>query len=64
MSEMAIGKKTEGSGRKALDPYGESKPHPIRMTAEHRRRLAKLGGAIWVRGMIDYCYEALPEDKK
>jgi hypothetical protein len=57
-------KKVPGSGRKPLDPYAGSAPYPIRMTEEHRRRLAKLGGPTWVRAMIDYCYEALSEAKK
>lgn len=46
-----------GQGRKPLDPLGgESKMVTLRMTQEQARRLRELGGADWVRRMVDHVY--------
>lgn len=42
-----------GQGRKPLSPFEKSVVMPIRMTESQRNKLKKLGGAKWVRAMID-----------
>ena len=50
--------KPVNSGRKPLDKYAPSVITHIRLTELQRLKLAKLGGAEWVRRMIDYAYES------
>jgi hypothetical protein len=42
-----------GQGRKPIKAGSETVTVSLRMTAEQRDKLAKLGGAIWVRERID-----------
>lgn len=51
----------EGAGRKPLDPEGATVPVTIRMTGDQRDKLARLGGAKWVRERIDRAKEP-PKD--
>jgi hypothetical protein len=47
----------EGSGRKSLQPGAETLAVPIRMTAEQKAKLKRLGGPPWVRSKIDKAKE-------
>lgn len=49
-------------GRPALQEGAETVPVNIRLTAIQRDKLARLGGAPWVRAKIDKARE--PEDKQ
>ena len=40
-------------GRPAIDPGNDTQTVAIRMTAEQREKLTKLGGPPWVRERID-----------
>lgn len=44
-------KKTRG--RPAIDPSMQTQPIALRLTAEQREKLKKLGGPPWVRERID-----------
>lgn len=43
----------EGSGRKPKETSDAMQPVTIKMTGVQRAKLAKLGGAPWVRDKID-----------
>ena len=43
----------KGAGRKPLTPGAQSKVLTIRVTQEQAAKLARLGGAAWVRARID-----------
>lgn len=47
------GGKREGSGRKPFAEGEVLKPMTIKISAQQREKLAKLGGAPWVREKID-----------
>lgn len=40
-------------GRPAIDPSKETMPVAVRLTAEQRAKLEKLGGPPWIRERID-----------
>ena len=42
-----------GRGRPAIEPGEDTVPVTVRMTARQREKLARLGGAAWVRQRID-----------
>lgn len=42
-----------GRGRPPVGPGQDTQPVNIRLTAEQREKLAKLGGPPWVRDKID-----------
>lgn len=44
-------------GRPALEEGAETVPITLRMTPTQREKLARLGGAKWVRGKIDAARE-------
>lgn len=46
-----------GQGRKPLKEGQETVVIPIRMTAEQRDKLARLGGPQWIRDRIDKAKE-------
>jgi hypothetical protein len=52
-----------GQGRKPLKEGEESVSVPIRLTASQRDKLARLGGAQWVRDRIDKAKEPEPKDE-
>lgn len=43
----------EGAGKKAQYDGEPMKPYPVKLTARHREKLEKLGGAQWIRDRID-----------
>ncbi len=47
-------KRIKTGGRVSLDPISPIVVATIRLTSAQRDKLAKLGGADWVRRMIDY----------
>jgi hypothetical protein len=47
----------EGSGRKPLKTGAATLAVPIRMTAEQKAKLKRLGGPPWVRSKIDKAKE-------
>jgi hypothetical protein len=54
MSETIRGGPGRGQGRKAIAESGElMKARPVRMTEEQWQKCKDLGGAAWVRRMID-----------
>lgn len=42
-----------GQGRKPLEEGSKTVVFPVKMSARQREKLAKLGGAPWVRDRID-----------
>ncbi len=52
-----------GQGRKPLKEGQESVIVPLRMTADQKEKLARLGGAQWVRERIDKAKEPEPEEE-
>lgn len=50
-----------GQGRKPLKEGQESVIVPLRMTAGQKEKLARLGGAQWVRDRIDKAKEPGPK---
>ncbi|CAH0354081.1 hypothetical protein [Aquabacterium sp. CECT 9606] len=52
-----------GQGRKPLKEGQESVIVPLRMTADQKEKLARLGGAQWVRDRIDKAKEPEPEEE-
>lgn len=46
-----------GQGRKPLKPGVATVPVTIKMTEDQREKLARLGGASWVRERIDRAKE-------
>lgn len=57
MNKRSRGGKREGSGRKTLSPASPTVVFPVRMTAEQRDKLHRLGGAEWIRSKIDKAKE-------
>ena len=53
-----------GQGRKPLKEGQESVIVPLRMTADQKEKLARLGGAQWVRDRIDKAKEPEPEPEE
>ena len=54
MTEKKRGGPGRGQGRKAIAESGElMKARPVRMTEEQWQKCKDLGGAAWVRRMID-----------
>lgn len=49
-----------GQGRKPLDPESETVGLTVRLTRKQRDKLARLGGAAWVRERIDRAKEPVP----
>lgn len=52
-----------GQGRKPLKEGQESVIVPLRMTADQKEKLARLGGAQWVRDRIDKAKEPEPKEE-
>lgn len=50
-----------GQGRKPLDPESETIGVTLKMTRAQREKLARLGGAAWVRNRIDRAKEPTEE---
>lgn len=48
---------SRGRGRPALEVGAETVPVTIRMTDKQKEKLARLGGAPWVRERIDKAHE-------
>lgn len=46
-----------GQGRKPLDEGSRTVTFPVKMTEQQREKLARLGGAPWVRKKIDNAKE-------
>ena len=57
MSEEKRGGPGRGQGRKPVKQGEETVTVSLRMTPEKRAKLARLGGAEWVRGKIDRAKE-------
>ena len=57
MSEEKRGGPGRGQGRKPVKQGEETVTFSLRMTPEQRAKLARLGGAEWVRGKIDKARE-------
>ncbi|MDP3835042.1 MAG: hypothetical protein Q8Q82_13855 [Hydrogenophaga sp.] len=46
-----------GQGRKPLDEASKTVVFPVKMSGRQREKLARLGGAPWVRDRIDKAKE-------
>ena len=57
MSEEKRGGPGRGQGRKPVKQGEETVTFSLRMTPEQRAKLARLGGAEWVRQKIDRAKE-------
>ena len=57
MSEEKRGGPGRGQGRKPVKQGDETVTVSLRMTVAQREKLARLGGAEWVRGKIDKARE-------
>lgn len=57
MSKENRGGPGRGQGRKPLKAGQETVPVAIRLTADQRDKLARLGGPAWVRTKIDRAKE-------
>jgi hypothetical protein len=55
---MTRGGSGRGQGRKPVKQGEPTVTVSLRMTASQREKLARLGGALWVRGKIDKAKEA------
>ena len=52
------GGKREGSGRKPISPTGEAmKARQVRMTDEEWQKVKDMGGASWLRQVINLLYK-------
>jgi hypothetical protein len=52
-----------GQGRKPLNPESQTVVVSVKMTAEQRGKLQRLGGAPWVRTRIDRAREPGTKDE-
>lgn len=53
MTETKRGGPGRGQGRKPVNPGEETVTLSLRVTVTQREKLARLGGAAWVRSKID-----------
>ena len=63
MSENKRGGPGRGQGRKPVKQGEETVTLSLRVTVAQREKLARLGGAEWVRGKIDRAKEPNAADK-
>ena len=52
----------DGSGRKPIEPDSDTVSFPVKMSANQRDKLKRLGGAPWVRDKIDKAKEPEPKE--